>query len=358
MGGVYTTYAHIMPALLLKNVIPYLCGDKKNMHVLCMGWKFNFSKDCWLNSSKYNADTGSNLVIDAIMESNALREINDRKFITEVEIGKHQRIVVWLLEDKHAFAVGWNIYRESSDKFQCCVFEINSAKTTDFVRKINGKLPDKLTEFYGPINKTNLDSKLSFIVFSDFALSEKETSSVNGGGVVPNFSNQIITPSDIGAPTDFPCVPFMARCTMYLSFINDLTEAHNISDLGMYMDLYEEKNLYSRFETCCIDIMDKIVTSDRHCLLVPPAICDKKIININDIHLEEFDPENSYYIKVVEFFGFDQGFLQWLPGGGSRETIERPLHSPCIHQAHYPSTPALSAIRECRMLLSALMLRR
>ncbi len=118
------------------------------------------------------------------------------------------------------------------------------------------------------------------------------------------------------------------------------------------MDLFDEENLYHQFETYLVDLARNVIKEKKHCLFVPKKICGEKIINIRDVCLEEVDLENiDSPIKII-FNSFDIGFTETgLLTGDSPSACSEQIMS------RLP-TPALSAIRECRVLIRALMLRR
>ena len=314
--GMDTVYAHIIPALFLNKIIADIGDENVNMHVLCMGWQYSSSPNCWMRHEReehFDVDVWGDKIIADIFGCEAFKRI---PALSDLKDENHLRVVVWLMETGHEFAVAWNVFKKGPGKYFCHTFMLNSAKITPLAENILEKLTKKTTDFYGV-------------------------------GQFKEFPGSLIGSDQIGVHSSFSCVPFIARSTLFLSFLRGLNEIARVKDISSFLSINQQRNLYLRFELEFIRFVQSRVGQGNFFIL-PSKVRSDLFVNINDVLLVEFDPKTGNHGGKYVYNGFGDSF-QCMRG----ESLRDSLPGACAQQSQYS---ALSTIRDCRVLIRALLL--
>jgi hypothetical protein len=242
------------------------------LHILCFGWNYHGSEIWWdrpivekkeiksicMNISKYVFSSAAFLAI---------------KNPLTLEKGFQIRTIVWLLFEGHGFAIGWNFHTIGAN-LHCIVFPIDLLDKNPFVEELL------------PLFCSELQTKFDCIIAKKL--------------------DSLVEVGDIKFSEDFPCVPFLARATLYVSMLDSLGGFGDIYSLARKLDLDTEKKLYHLFEKTMLEFTESEV-KHKKCIFLPPKLITEKFININDFYLESMDSSGSS--TRYEFNGFTHGFV-------------------------------------------------
>jgi len=271
-GSFHPFYAYFILGLFLNRITQCIKSSKISLNILCMGWNYRGDEIWW--EKEYGKDELNEVcmkITDHVFSSEAFDTI---KHTTESLIeGKQSRTIVWLLSKGHGFAIGWNISKIST-KLHCKVFRIDALD--------RNPIADVLLEMFS--------SKLQTMI----------------GGTISTKLSSIVDVSDVRVSDDFPCVPFLARATLYASMVDSLDEIGEIYDLARKLDLNREKNLYHLFEKTMLEFTESEAIKKK-CIFLPPKLMIEKIININEFFLESMG-SNGQSVQYV-FNGFELKFV-------------------------------------------------
>lgn len=170
----------------------------------------------------------------------------------------------------------------------------------------------------------------------------------------------IVLRKEVSATAEFSCVPFMARSTMYISLIDTIYSSSDIRPLidetaegGRKTEMEFSLKVYYQFEKMLLETAEEIITNQKKLLLLPLYFSSHSFVSINRVFLMAHDIEtNSEY--SYRFLGFRRGFVVGTKCDGT---------SDCSLQSRFPSllpdpsttSPLLSAIHECRLLMDKLL---
>ena len=328
--------------LFLNRILRCIKDDGVDFHVFCQGWNFNESDDVNISNDWWTIDVSNQdgiipgnesiseeygkRIIEAVFDSIAFKVLKPLEAIAK---DKRHRVVVWLAKHGHAFAIGWDMYKEGG-KQVCDVFCFDSIRLDDFVISLIRKFHCKLSEKY-----------------RDFECRD-------------NISSQI-REDDIGIRDDFPCVPFMARCTLYCSLMNNIKkDCYYVEFMASALPngIETDRQLYLYYERILWDFVTETIKMGNKVVLAPEIFVTQKIMNIEDICIEKFDIETGETQKYV-FCGFGQKFVELKlssdvsSGGGlTQHSEETPACCPIQAHLHYhPAASPLHAIRFCKQLV-------
>lgn len=270
-GSFHPFYAYFILGLFLNRITQFIVSSNVSLHILCMGWNYQGGDIWWDTEIRTENFKGvCTEITNNVFSSEAFKAIQNPQSLTE---GKYSRTIVWLLSKGHGFAIGWNFYKIGA-LLHCNVFRIDALDKNPFADALLNLFASELKKMFKCV------------------ISKKLASAVDV--------------SDVKVSDDFPCVPFLARATLYASMVDGLDEFGEIYTLTRKLDLNKEKNLYYLFEKTMLEFTEAEVNLNK-CIFLPPKLMTEKIININDFFLESMD-SNGSSVKYV-FNGFEHKFM-------------------------------------------------
>jgi hypothetical protein len=311
-----------------------------------MGFQYSIDERWWRNGVDVSPATVAQWVID----SDAFKNFVQLEHTTTV-----RRICIWLGQKGHVFMVVW----ERGLKFDVIYFA-DSFNPNPFRQQF-------LTAF---------SEKLS--------VTRRESAEPNRK-IMDRFSKSLFSCSEVECSTDFACVSFMARCTVYLNTMDIFLDGpSNLKCILHHADVQFHKSVYRKFEdalfTCLSDnILGNGEHPDGKCVWFSNAM-NKRFVNINDVHLIVFDPtieEPDHTANIMEFTDVNNPFkarqvdsevmdltsgdvgILINPDKGGACTLCSKFDQPLLLSNNHPSSSsfhlcsALSVLRECKDLLSS-----
>lgn len=281
MDGSYNTYhAHFVNGLFLSGIIQCCCNVSVDLDVLVQGNAFE-KKDRWWDGSG-DERRGVNLITKYFFESRAFADIKSKPNKLNSKPGpKHVRVIVWIYCVDHTFAIGWDFHKPDGGRLQFTVFPVDCNPISEFGKAL-------LVEFHMKLNE------------------------IYSGDVISNIHEEsMCTEYDIDVSTDFPCMPFLARSTLYLSQLEDLRSVHLLSNLKdrLGYGVEQEERLYLVFEDIMLDFAEQVVYDTGNAILLCKKFSEDKFLNISDICLENVETLTASVIGEYYFNGFDLGFV-------------------------------------------------
>ena len=329
VGGFAPMYSQIVFGLLFDQILKDISHANVDFHVLCQGWGYS-SHDSWwklTDPNTYDIPYWHKRTVDLCLESNDFRKIPNPNTLSE---GKHIRTIVWLCSFGHAFAVGWN-FQKKSDVVSGHFFYIDCNHYNQFALNITREFSNRLRD--------------KFVIQGNLIVQPKS----------------MVLRKEVSATPEFSCVPFMARSTMYISLIDELYSSTDIKNMvdgtaeGGNAEMEFSSKVYYQFEKMLLETAEEIITNQKKLLLLPLYFSSHQFVSINRVFLMAHDIEtNSEY--SYRFGGFRRGFVVGTKCDGT---------SDCSLQSRFPSllpdpsttSPLLSAIHECRLLINKILKR-
>jgi len=335
VGGFAPMYWQIVFGLLFNQILKDITHANVDFYVLCQGWGYTPSDSWWkiTDPREYDIPYWHKRIVDLCLKSEDFQRIRKPDTLRE---GKHIRIVVWLCHFEHAFAVGWNFHKKSgvvSGQF----FYIDCNHYNNFACNIT-------IEFSRRLNKM-------FLIQGNFIVQRKS----------------IVLRKEVSATAEFSCVPFMARSTMYISLIDTIYSSTDIRPLvdetaegGRKTEMEFSLKVYYQFEKMLLETAEEVITNQKKLLLLPVYFSSHQFVSINRVFLNAYDIDTKSEYSY-SFLGFKRGFVKTQCENPSDKA------SDCSHiMSRFPSlppadpsktTPLLSAIHECRLLINKILKR-
>ena len=334
VNGFVAMYAQVVFGLFLNRILGCISHPNVEFHVLCQGWGYKI-KDSWWNESdphKYNVSSIHKRIVMLCLRSKDFYSIKNPNNLDE---GKHLRTIVWMGMYGHAFAVGWDFHKTSgtvSGQF----FYIDCNHHNDFALNVLSEFRDRLHEKF----------KI--------------------GGISILQPKSIVLRQEVGATSEFACVPFMVRSTMYMSMVEQI---YSSSDAGPLTDMTAAASglsemdfslkIYDRYEEMLLEIVEYL-TPQRKLIILPRYFISSSFVSINRVYLEALNVDQKTIVNYC-FQGFENGFVEFKPEGNPQDgrCVGGGVVSDCAMSSRFPSpdtTNPLATIRECLLLINTLRL--
>lgn len=307
--------------IFFNRIIPSVKHHAVDVYVLCGGYAYNEKVYFWQGGdSREDKKRKINELFSVIVTSDDFKSIPTPDKITE---GQRVRTFVWLSRERHAFGVVWDMFL-SGEQRQLEIYQINSC-------------------VYDPYGIDVVD------IFRD-RLCRMFSMNPQGGGLTL-IPNRIVETAD-----NFPCVPFLARSTLYMSMLENLSDkqtlqkiAHTVkcfTDGGSNTECTAAERLYVLYELKLLRLAENVFRIRKQILVCPLETMNQNFVNINRFYLESIGVGNRIPSRRYVFNGFEDGFVR-LRADGTVCASEA-----CTFMSRVPA--AISAVRECILLIRTL----
>ena len=341
-------YAQVLPALMLVNFMKHTRSEKVDLTVLCQGYGFTDEEKWWVDeASGATADDAAGFLVDSEEFKSYVNK--------EIVQGKVKRLCVWIFCIGHVFMVVWERGAQHDVIYFC-----------DNVKKGQGcdDICDFRNEFLACFSQIIDDIRSKDTTVKKFNL----------------LSRSLFSTRNVEIQSDLVCVSFVARSTAYLNTMDVFVDTDAIKFIANIADPRFHALVYNKFEDSLFDFLKNYLLIEGRrdnsgyfssaCVWLP-SVMQNKFVNINDIHLLMFYPEEAGVASATRFeFSFDKAssFKAVLTDTdtGSIDISERESYDKrdaCTFMAAFtPSiTPlvtlnaAASDLRECRKALDEAM---
>ena len=325
-GSMFSYHAHIIPALMLNQLIRKTSGFKNNStttYVLCQGNKFVRHQKWWGEAETYKNDNEkADAIVDFLMASPDFNRIFRIMVNNSFGSGKSlKRLMVWLKAPYHVFSLVWEVYLHGDLKSLCYTIDnlgntdLNCAISNVFLVKIKEKISAQQGAYdLNPQNISALDSHIPRISQSHLHMSRD---------------------------LSLMCVSFMARSTLYMSMINWGKLQTTITKFHEPVGPDLERVAYDKFNVHLLAFLS-LMQRERKAVWISPI--NEYFVDIQKICLVAIDPTDPTKQVDYTYKGADIGFVRC-----SRDCE----FNSCIINSQYPP---LALVRECRSTLQGLRL--
>jgi hypothetical protein len=318
-GGIDQYYSHIIPALLINQLLPALSALADNLvetHVLCIGNGFNPDEVWWFDYAvpPDDYDKWVGYVVGVIFTSTAFTKVlqhvqrnfdsNDRKIV--------RRVCIWLKVYGHV----WMLVMEVTERETFC-FAVDNLHKSDFRDAFVSAFAAKIKP-----QKTARQAVAS----------------------VPRIGTQ-----QVPLTSDLMCVSFMARCTVYLSMVNSSIQQTSVKLFADETGITLELAAYIEFEKGLFDFMRNTLNSGKTVWLSPIRDC---FVNIADICLMTVARGSEHLPDSRQQFVYAGGgiFQGKTPGSSAGNGLRLEGVNGCTVSSHF-------IVRECMVLLMGMRLK-
>ena len=331
-GGIDAYFAHLLPALMINNLMKTLSsytGNFVETRVLCQGTS-GIRDEWWVeNLSPANTDKKSSDIVDHLFISPAFVDVVSELsgWVPPPPPGKNVfRVCIWIIVPEHVFMLVWETHfladgsRESSTCFAVDNVTLGSVSASNEFQLLAGIRDSVVEKFIDKIN-SYIDSYKCRIVdvmkeltseFEKLNLGEVKGEESRGEPVKTQIISKSIKPlgfDDVFQCKDMVCVSFMTRCTLYLSMVNDCRFMFLVGHFSRAAGLSFERECYKDFQFLLKSFIDDANRCKRMVLFHP---VEKPFVDISKICLVTIDPSDRNPLEsrmYYQYQGSGYGFV-------------------------------------------------
>ena len=405
-GAIDAYFAHLLPALMINNVMKAIssyAGNYVETRVLCQGTA-GFKNRWWYGKlSNGNVRQTSIDIVDHIIISPAFGDVL-RELSGWVPIdGKNVfRLCIWIIVPEHVFMLVWETHFsvggsiESSICFAVDNLTSNSKDVAEDLRSLVLVRECVVDQFISKLNEyieKSRNGEIEGLVSELEKLSLKENKIISDGKNIKDDAAiehvkieslpSITKPlgfEDVPQGRDMVCVSFMARCTLYLSMVNDCRFMFLVGHFSYATGLDFERECYRAFQ---FHLKLFIESADREGRLVLFHPVNHPFVDISKICLVTIESDIEHPLKsriYYQYQGSGYGFVPIGTGDNPPRHGESTSKKPgivCTVSSQFTTTTppltqpvsfrttvlfrteeSLARIRECQSLLKGLRLRK